>query len=196
MSLNSRNDQAARVSDRGTRSVTLLNPSRWLRRDTPGPPRTRRVLTDRDDFSEWPLSFRTAKDAVRARQPSSRHTPSHLTVWLVLHTGNCKDTRGRRASRAAGRPAGPSGPETEGPWSRRYLLLFKGRQGGGDEGEGTDGRPPGRRAPRTGAGGPAVLWVRAGVACVKAAATLSLTGFLSTQRPPSTHPARPSQPLI
>lgn len=47
------------------------------------------VLTERDDFSECPLSFRTAKDAVLERQPSSRHTPSHLTVWLVFQMGNC-----------------------------------------------------------------------------------------------------------
>lgn len=152
MSLNSRNDQAARVSDRGTRSGTLLNPSRWLRRDTPGPPRTRRGLTDRDDFSEWPLSFRTAKDAVRARQPSSRHTPSHLTVWLVLHTGNCKETRGRRASRAAGRPAGPSGPETGGHEVTDTCYFLRAGRGEGTKGKERTEGPRGGERPAQGPG--------------------------------------------
>lgn len=165
MSLNSRNDQAARVSDRGTRSVTLLNPSRWLRRDTPGPPRTRRGLTDRDDFSEWPLSFRTAKDAVRARQPSSRHTPSHLTVWLVLHTGNCKETRGRRASRAAGRPAGPSGPETGGHGVTDTCCFL--RAGGGRGRRGRNGRkaPGEASAPHRGRGPGCALGAGRGRLC-------------------------------
>lgn len=45
--------------------------------------------TERADFSECPLSSRTAKEALRARQPSSLHTPSHFSVWLVLPRGNC-----------------------------------------------------------------------------------------------------------
>lgn len=56
---------------------------------------------DSEDLREWPLSSLTAKDAVRARQPSSLHTPSHLRVWLVFHTGNCHrytDRQGRRLS--------------------------------------------------------------------------------------------------
>jgi hypothetical protein len=53
-------------------------------------------LTEREDFSECPLSFRTAKEAVLERQPSSRHTPSHLTVWLVFHMGNCGHMAGVR----------------------------------------------------------------------------------------------------
>ena len=53
----------------------------------------RKSLTERDDFSECPLSFRTAKDATLERQPSSRQTPSHLTVWLVFQVGNCEQTR-------------------------------------------------------------------------------------------------------
>lgn len=59
----------------------------------------RGALTEREDFSECPLSFRTAKDAALERQPSSRHTPSHLTVWLVFQTGNCKHTWGVVPSR-------------------------------------------------------------------------------------------------
>ncbi|TNN40461.1 hypothetical protein EYF80_049361 [Liparis tanakae] len=34
----------------------------------------------------------TDTDALRARQPSSRHTPSHFSVWLVLPRGNCRRT--------------------------------------------------------------------------------------------------------
>jgi hypothetical protein len=50
--------------------------------------KTQGERADSDDLRECPLSSLTAKDAVRARQPSSLHTPSHLRVWLVLHTGN------------------------------------------------------------------------------------------------------------
>ena len=46
--------------------------------------------TERADFSECPLSSRTAKEALRARQPSSLHTPSHFNVWLVIPRGNCR----------------------------------------------------------------------------------------------------------
>lgn len=53
---------------------------------------------------EWPLSWRTAKDAVLARQPSSRHTPSHLTVWLVFQMGNCKRRGGHLPWTADGAP--------------------------------------------------------------------------------------------
>lgn len=45
-------------------------------------------LTESEDLSEWPLSWRTANEAVRARQPNSRHTPSHFSVWLVFSRGN------------------------------------------------------------------------------------------------------------
>lgn len=48
--------------------------------------------TERADFSECPLSSRTAKEALRARQPSSLHTPSHFSVWLVTPRGNCRET--------------------------------------------------------------------------------------------------------
>lgn len=61
----------------------------------------RKALTERDDFSECPLSFRTAKDATLERQPSSRQTPSHLTVWLVFQVGNCKQTQRTVSLRAA-----------------------------------------------------------------------------------------------
>lgn len=49
--------------------------------------------TESEDLREWPLSSLTAKEAVRARQPSSRHTPSHFKVWLVFHIGNYEWTR-------------------------------------------------------------------------------------------------------
>lgn len=65
-----------------------------------------RALTESEDFSECPLSLRTAKDAVLERQPSSRHTPSHLTVWLVLHTGNCR--RGREGHQWVWAPEQPT----------------------------------------------------------------------------------------
>lgn len=48
--------------------------------------------TERADFKEWPLSSRTAKEVLRAKQPSSLQTPSHLSVWLVTPTGNCRQT--------------------------------------------------------------------------------------------------------
>lgn len=47
-------------------------------------------LTEREDLRECPLSSRTEKDAVLARQPSSLHTPSHFSVWLVFQIGNYK----------------------------------------------------------------------------------------------------------
>lgn len=77
----------------------------WLHqgRHTPS-----KALTERDDFSECPLSFRTAKDAALERQPSSRQTPSHLTVWLVFQVGNCKQTQrtvGLRAARTRRHPS-------------------------------------------------------------------------------------------
>lgn len=49
--------------------------------------------TERADFSECPLSSRTAKEALRARQPSSLHTPSHFSMWPVGPTGNYREMK-------------------------------------------------------------------------------------------------------
>lgn len=57
---------------------------------TYGPFKTGKSLTDTEDLRECPLSSRTEKDAVLARQPSSLHTPSHFSVWLVFQIGNYK----------------------------------------------------------------------------------------------------------
>lgn len=57
--------------------------------------RKSRGRTERADFNEWPLSSRTAKEVLRAKQPSSLQTPSHFSVWLLAPRGNCKRSGGQ-----------------------------------------------------------------------------------------------------
>lgn len=80
------------------------------------------IACERDDFSECPLSFRTANDAVLERQPSSLHTPSHLTVWLVFQMGKLY---------SADTPLSVSRRELQGNWP---VTLYKFTEKLGDNG--------------------------------------------------------------